>query len=119
MHTAVEGSRERLPRLPKHYSIPGTAFLVKTEVSNRSVLNKKPDRTFESTAGLLSAVTLIAAASLTLERVANLGCRPDSTSDNVRCSGGCRIEIEGAPATDGPDWVSSEPPEFAMLTTPQ
>jgi len=45
--------------LPKHYSIPKTSFLVNAEVGtiphNRPVLNKKPDRTFESAAGLLSA----------------------------------------------------------------
>jgi hypothetical protein len=45
--------------LPKHYSIPRSAYFVKAEVDtiprNQPVLNKKPDRTFESTAGLLSA----------------------------------------------------------------
>ena len=45
--------------LPKHYSIPRGDYFVKVEVGtiprNRPVLNKKPDRTFESTGGLLSA----------------------------------------------------------------
>ena len=36
---------------------------------------------------------------VTPARIANLGCRPRFNL-NVRCSGGCLIEIEGAPATD-------------------
>jgi len=56
----LTASIARMPSpLPKHYSIPKTSFLVNAEVGtiphNRPVLNKKPDRTFESAAGLLSA----------------------------------------------------------------
>jgi len=45
-------------------------------------------------------VLIAAANEVTPARVANLGCRPDSTSDNVRCSGECLIDIEGAPASE-------------------
>jgi hypothetical protein len=58
-HFTASIARTPSPPLPKHYSIPRAAYFVKAEVGtiplNRPVLNNKPDRTFQSAAGLLSA----------------------------------------------------------------